>query len=117
MVARLLFLAVACALVGCSPGTPDSGLMDSAAGSDASDDLQTFIDVEGVDGPMLQLRYESQPIDLAPGAERGGDCESWTLNNSETLYVNTVTFAATPGMHHSNWFFVPLSFYRGPDGL
>jgi hypothetical protein len=30
--------------------------------------------------------------------------------------VSTVEMAATAGMHHSNWFFVPEANYDGPDG-
>jgi hypothetical protein len=63
------------------------------------------------------LRTELPVIDVEPAEEITDLCYSWTLDNEEELYVNRVTLTATPGIHHSNWYFVPDRFYEGPDGL
>ncbi len=55
-------------------------------------------------------------IDLAPGDERQGICQSWTLNNDEDLFVHAVIMDADEGWHHSNWAFVPETAFAGPDG-
>ncbi len=49
--------------------------------------------------------------------EESEPCVSWTLNNEEAVYVNTVTLANTGAWHHSNWFVVPDGTYPGPDGF
>ena len=55
------------------------------------------------------------PYNLTPGEEITTDCVQITLNNTEDIYINSVAFdAAGPGMHHSNWFWVPESSFPGP---
>ena len=53
---------------------------------------------------------------LAPGQEIDGRCVSWTLHNTEPLYVTTVSLDNDGGYHHSNWFYVPEELYDHPDG-
>lgn len=43
-------------------------------------------------------------------------CVSWTLNNEQPIYVQSVTLSNLSSFHHSNWFVVPDSVYDGPDG-
>jgi hypothetical protein len=57
------------------------------------------------------------PIHLEPGEEVVDLCFSWTLENEEPLYVNEVTLRSADGIHHSNWLWMPDSYYEGPDGL
>lgn len=45
------------------------------------------------------------------------ECMSWTLNNDEPLWVNTVHADNDGSFHHSNWIFVPDTAYDGPDGV
>jgi hypothetical protein len=52
-----------------------------------------------------------------PGQEILGLCRSWTLNNEEDLWVNTVEFTQDQASHHSNFVFVPDTAYTGPDGI
>jgi hypothetical protein len=93
----------------------------SACGGDPAPAAPTASDA-GVDAPGLPdtraqtLTHHAGAWNLAAGAERTDLCESWTLNNEEPLYVNTVEMTAAAGMHHSNWFFVPDDAYAGPDG-
>jgi len=61
-------------------------------------------------------------VALAPGEDRGPGsppypCMSWTLNNEEPIYVNSVHFIAGPAWHHSNWMYVPDTNLDGPDGV
>jgi hypothetical protein len=56
------------------------------------------------------------PIPLENGHEITDLCFSWTLENEEPLYVNTVRMRGTRGIHHSNWFYVTEDTFRGPDG-
>ena len=51
-----------------------------------------------------------------PGEEDKGVCESWTLNNSEEIWVNAVELRQGLSSHHSNWFYVPNNKFAGPDG-
>lgn len=53
---------------------------------------------------------------VAPGQEISGLCQSWTLNNPEEIWVDSVTMRNGGGYHHSNWFFVPDDLYVQPDG-
>jgi hypothetical protein len=43
-------------------------------------------------------------------------CVSWTLDNDEPLYVQTVTLSNEGSFHHSNWFVVPEEAFSGNDG-
>lgn len=53
---------------------------------------------------------------VAPGQEISGLCQSWTLNNPEEIWVDSVEMHNGGGYHHSNWFFVPDDLYLQPDG-
>jgi hypothetical protein len=119
-----------CALWGCSEGAPvttatDVGTTDVAsadvvsadAGGAALDDAGDGGSGDGGPDTRAQtLTHRMGPWMVAAGAERSSECESWTLNNDEPLYLSTVEMNATAGMHHSNWFFVPDTHYVGPDG-
>ncbi|MFW5920233.1 MAG: hypothetical protein ACOCUS_00230 [Polyangiales bacterium] len=63
------------------------------------------------------ISQEVPTIPLAAGEEQNDTCFSWTLDNEEPLYVNTVRMTGTPGIHHSNWFYVTGDRYEGPDGI
>lgn len=104
----LLSLGTACS----QPATP-LGAADAAADAPPPD-APDAVAADAAYAPTL--RYSAGPWALGAGAERSTQCESWTLNNDEPLFVNAVEFSATPGMHHSNWFFVPDRNYAGPDG-
>jgi len=56
------------------------------------------------------------PYHLQPAQEITDQCVSATLDNEDTLAINAVELMTATGFHHSNWFFVPESFYGGPDG-
>lgn len=58
-------------------------------------------------------QFPEIPIEAA--YETDDLCQAWTLHNEETLYVSTVEMTATPGFHHSNWYFAPESKF-GEDG-
>ncbi|MGB5809470.1 MAG: hypothetical protein WBG86_03005, partial [Polyangiales bacterium] len=54
----------------------------------------------------------------AINVESGSDdywCQSWTLDNDDTMYVNRVRQINDGAWHHSNWYFVPDDVF-GPDG-
>lgn len=55
-------------------------------------------------------------VELEPGDEVDGLCQSWTVGNDEELWVNGVELLNDGGYHHSNWLFVPDDVYPGPDG-
>lgn len=50
------------------------------------------------------------------GQELSGLCQSWTLDNPEALWVESVAMTNGGAYHHSNWFFVPDDLYPFPDG-
>lgn len=70
----------------------------------------------GAQGVQAVVTHAFEDITLGPGEEIPADCVSWTLNNEQALYVNTVTLANGGAYHHSNWFVVPEEAYAGPDG-
>jgi hypothetical protein len=91
--------------VDARPPVPDAGRADSG---------RTTVG-------FTDTRHTFPAIDLAPGEDKGPGqrdypCQSWTLNNDEPLYVNSVRFIAGPGWHHSNWLFVPETMFPGDDG-
>lgn len=64
----------------------------------------------------LEFSHTFDVHTLEPGFESDTGCESWTLNNPEEIFVNSVSFKQTAGYHHSNWYFVPNTYYDLPDG-
>jgi len=62
------------------------------------------------------LTYSFEPIAIDAGEEISGICQSWTLDNSEPLFVSKIRQRNDGAWHHSNWFFVPEDTYDGPDG-
>ncbi len=52
------------------------------------------------------VEHTFEAITVAPGADDYW-CQSWTIGNEETLYVNKVRQVNDGAWHHSNWFFVP----------
>lgn len=60
--------------------------------------------------------HEFPAIDVAAGEERTGICQSWTLGNTEPLFVNAARGANGGSWHHSTWFYVSENLFRGPDG-
>ncbi len=69
----------------------------------------------GEAGITPTLTYTFEPIAVGSGEEVSGVCQSWTLNNTETLYVSKIRQRNGGAWHHSNWSFVPEDFY-GPEG-
>lgn len=55
------------------------------------------------------------PVFVEAGTERDYDCQAWTLNNDEPLYVSAVRQRNDGAWHHSNWFHVPEDEF-GEDG-
>lgn len=64
--------------------------------------------------PTLTHSFETLTIDA--GHEVSGVCQSWTLDNDDTLYIAKIRQRNGGAWHHSNWFFVPEDTYPGPDG-
>ena len=61
--------------------------------------------------------HDLPAIPLANGEEKTDTCFSWSLGNEDWIYVNTIRMEGTPGIHHSNWFYVQEDTYPGPDGI
>ncbi|MEM7435602.1 MAG: hypothetical protein AAF436_10660 [Myxococcota bacterium] len=100
-----LLVAAVFAVVGCG----DAG----GAGGDAGMGGQGG--AGGADDPFVaSLEHKFDPIDVESGDEEYW-CQSWTIGNEETLYVNKVQQVNDGAWHHSNWFFVPEDQF-GPDG-
>jgi hypothetical protein len=95
---RMLLVAVVVAVAACGVDG-ESGAKEPGSG-----------------GARLEKSWE--PVTLAPGQEEPSLCASWTLDNTETLYVHAVEMTSGFGWHHSNWFFVPAGEIAvGPDGI
>ncbi len=62
----------------------------------------------GTDADAIpQLTYRFGPFAVDPGGEQTDLCVAVTLHNQAPLYVNSVAMVGAPGLHHSNWFWVP----------
>ena len=77
----------------------------------------------GNDDPRCDPSHDSCVLErtlstttVAPGQEISGLCQSWTLDNPEPIWVDSVQMHNGGGYHHSNWFFVPDDLYVLPDG-
>ena len=104
-----------------SPTSMDSGSApDAGFGVDASEavaDSGVQADAGPIDDPdRATLTHSFGTIGLRPNEELT-PCISWTLDNDQSIYVETVTLSNGGWFHHSNWFVVPESLYPGEDGL
>lgn len=76
--------------------------------------------VPPVDGgaPVVpaDLEHTFPLIDVGPGQEITGLCQSWTVDNPGNVFVNRIESHNDGSMHHSNWIWVPDTLYPGPDG-
>ncbi|MGE0871293.1 MAG: hypothetical protein AB7P03_22220 [Kofleriaceae bacterium] len=64
-----------------------------------------------------ELSHDFPPVQISPEeGETEKWCQSWTLNNEEDIYVNSIAMQNDGYFHHSNWFWVPEGTYPGPDG-
>lgn len=74
-------------------------------------------DASGVQGVEFNATWshEFPSIFVPSGEEKDYDCQAWTLNNDEPIYVTGVRQTNDGAWHHSNWFFVPEDRF-GDDG-
>lgn len=102
--------------VGGSGGTfVDPGAGGSAAGA-ATGTGGAPLGTGGTPATPPDLTHTFPTIDLAPGEEVTGRCQSYTLNNDAPLLVNRVVATNQGRFHHSNWIWVADTMYQGPDG-
>jgi len=98
-------------------GIAGCGSSDGAAG-DADDD--PYAPPSG-DPPTSDPDFKSDwshtfpSVFVESGTERDYDCQAWTLNNDEPIYVSAVRQQNEGAWHHSNWFYVPEDMF-GEDG-
>jgi hypothetical protein len=92
---------------GGSGGTGGGGSSGSSGGGPACGPEQSG---------CLEFSHKFDDHKLQPGFESDTVCESWTLNNADEIFVNSVSFQQTGGYHHSNWYFVPNTMFNLPDG-
>lgn len=96
---------------GCEDGPDGAVCVDCEAGQyAAATGTCTAIDGE-------PLSHDFEEFTTEPGEEVLALCQSWTLDNEEPLFVNTVELVQDEASHHSNWLFVPDSYFEGPDGV
>ncbi len=101
-------------LVGCPWDTDDPAADADTGPPSPSDSSSTGEPVDpGPDGATITHAFGVTTLD---GYEERERCVSWTLDNDEAMYVQSVTLANLSGFHHSNWFVVPDSVYEGDDG-
>jgi len=79
--------------------------------------LSTFALIAGCGSSGSTLDFRFGPFDVAPGSEQTDLCVAVSLHNREPIYVNSIEMAGAPGIHHSNWFWVPSTRWLGfPEG-
>ena len=99
---------------------PDAGVTQDAAPADAGESPADagFPADMGVDGGVTRAELPHRFPSIALRAnEEASPCVSWTLNNEEAIYVETVQMSNSGWFHHSNWFVVPEENYPGDDGI
>lgn len=69
----------------------------------------------GVDSFRADITHTFPSVFVPSGTEKDFDCQSWTLNNDEPIYVSAVRQYNDGAWHHSNWFHVPEDKF-GEDG-
>ncbi len=67
--------------------------------------------------PGTAYTHQFAEFEVKSGEEIKGLCQSWTLNNPEELWINTVELTQSASSHHSNWTYVPDTEFEGPDGV
>lgn len=70
---------------------------------------------EAIDG--TPYHHEFATFTVGPGQEIRDLCQSWTLNNSEELWVNSVELSQDERSHHSLWTHIPSNYFDVPDGV
>ncbi len=70
---------------------------------------------EALTGAPLAHTFEE--FTVQPGEEIEGLCQSVTLGNETEIWVNAVELQQNASSHHSNWTFVPMGKFEGPDGV
>ncbi len=113
-----LLLPVCLAIAGCS-GDDDGGPADGGDGQ-ADDGGDGSAGDDGGDGGGVgasELMHEFPAVTVKSGQEITTLCLSWSLHNTEPVFVNSVTMNAGPGWHHSNWFYVPTDTFSVNDGV
>ncbi len=81
--------------------------------------LTTEHDPNADDGNRATMVHAFGEIELSAAPSEDSEilpCVSWTLDNEESLYVQSVTLSNMGYFHHSNWFVVPEGLYPGDDG-
>lgn len=71
---------------------------------------------DGAPVEVPEFTHEFPPLSVLAREEIPNQCMSWTLNNDEPVWVNTVRAQNEGGFHHSNWTYVPDTAFDGPDG-
>jgi hypothetical protein len=66
--------------------------------------------------PEGTIRHTFPSFDVPSGYESWDQCQSWTLGNTEPVYVRSITARNGGGFHHSNWFYTRDTNFRGDDG-
>lgn len=61
-----------------------------------------------------ELTHTLEEITIAPGEEIEALCQTWALNNAETLWISEVEMSNLGGVHHTNWLYVPDDLYDIP---
>ncbi len=103
-----LWLLGCVCLAACSEAksTPEPECMQDAGCVDAAEPE-----------PVADMEHAFPSVTVEGRQELTNECMSWTLNNDEPLWVNTVRADNDGSFHHSNWIFVPDTAYDGPDGV
>jgi hypothetical protein len=114
-----LLLPFCLATAACS-GDDDGGGPSGGDDGDGQADDGSAGDDGGDDGGGVgasELVHDFPAVTVKSGQEITSLCLSWSLHNTEPVFVNSVTMNAGPGWHHSNWFYVPTDTFSVNDGV
>ncbi len=107
---RLLTFAAASVFGALAMGC---GSSDGSEPSDGEPNPNPNPDPPGVP-QELAFTAETDPITVESGGEILEACDSWSLGNTETLWLTRAVISSTLGVHHSDWMVLPDGLYPNP---
>jgi hypothetical protein len=109
-------LALACSVTNELAPEVDGTTGEVASSSDSSSS-ESGSSESGEDIPeSAAITHAFGRLELGGQEDHAGRCVSWTLDNEQPIYAQSVLVSNVGYFHHSNWFIVPDTEFDGPDG-
>ena len=104
-------LTLALGISACGSDGGGANTTESGTGGETETETET----DALPDDRATVVHSFGAFELGP-LEEAQPCLQWTIENEESLYVQTVRLVNDGGSHHSNWFVVPEDQFVGEDG-